>query len=699
MSGFTLGSLFDGIGGFPLAAIQCGIQPVWASEIEAFPIEVTKHHFPTMIHVGDITKLNGAELPPVDIICGGSPCQDLSVAGTRAGLSGSRSGLFLEQVRLVKEMRYADEQRGRAAQFVRPRWMCWENVPGAFSSGDPKGEDFRIVLEEIVRIKCDTAHVPEPYPWSWQPAGRILLGDDFSLAWRVLDAQYWGVPQRRRRIFLVADFAGLSAPKILFEQNRLPGYADEGITGTSAKKRKDFLQMIRDCERGKIDLVITKSVSRFCRNTLDGLNYVRRLKRHGVGVYFEKENVNTLFMDNEMILTFMMSQAQAESESLSGNVRWGHRKNFKDGKVYYHCKTFLGYRWGADGQPEIDPEQAAIVRRIFSRFLLGHSVRQITTDLMADGIKTATGKTVWHDSVVQKMLCNEKYIGDAILQKTYIADLFTREKRVNNGELPKYYVHDCHPAIIDRETFQKVQEELARRSSLKKTSSKAKTQLGKYCGKYVLSELLVCGECGSPYRRVIWTQKGAKRVVWRCQNRLEHGRKICKQSPTLDEGDIHDAVISAMNELFRMQAAKDAVKAGIAAVLAGEEQTMSLPAVELQIRNLQERQLELFQLIVSAGADCTDYDEELQQVNIAKTRLMAQKAELEKEQRGAAAFESRLAELDMALEQASGTLTDFDELTVRQLVSNIKVLDKDSLLICFKDGTEITQAMQRRQTA
>lgn len=476
-------------------------------------------------------------------------------------------------------------------------------------------------------------------------------------------------------------------------------YADEGITGTSAKKRKDFLQMIRDCERGKIDLVITKSVSRFCRNTLDGLNYVRRLKRHGVGVYFEKENVNTLFMDNEMILTFMMSQAQAESESLSGNVKWGHRKNFKDGKVYYHCKNFLGYRWGADGQPEIDPEQAAVVRRIFSRFLLGHSVRQITTDLMADGIKTATGKTVWHDSVIQKMLCNEKYIGDALLQKTYIADLFTREKRINNGELPKYYVHDCHPAIIDRGTFQKVQEELARRSSLKKTSSKAKTQLGKYCGKYVLSELLVCGECGSPYRRVIWTQKGVKRVVWRCQNRLEHGRKICKHSPTLDEGDIHDAVISAMNELFQTQAARNAVKASISAVLAGEEQTLSLPAVELQIRNLQERQLELFQLIVSAGADCTDYDEELRQVNMAKTKLMAKKAELEKEQRGAAAFEERLAELDAELEQSCGALTDFDELTVRQLVSNIKVLDKDSLLICFKDGTEITQAMQRRQTA
>ena len=249
-------------------------------------------------------------------------------------------------------------------------------------------------------------------------------------------------------------------------------YADEGITGTSARKRKDFLKMVRDCQKGKIDLVITKSVSRFCRNTLDGLNYVRRLKQYGVGVYFEKENVNTLYMDNEMILTFMMSQAQAESESLSGNVKWGHRKNFQDGKVYYNYKGFLGYRRGADGRPEIDPEQAAVVRRIFSRYLLGHSVRQIVTDLMADGIKTATGKEIWHDSVIQKMLCNEKYIGDALLQKTYIADLFSKEKRVNNGELPKYYVHDCHPAIIDRETFQKVQEEIARRSSIRKTSSK-----------------------------------------------------------------------------------------------------------------------------------------------------------------------------------------------------------------------------------
>jgi DNA (cytosine-5)-methyltransferase 1 len=225
----TMGSLFDGIGGFPLAAIHNGIRPLWASEIEAFPMEVTRLWFPEMLHVGDITKLKGAELPPVDIICGGSPCQDLSVAGARRGLSGERSGLFMEQVRLVKEMRYADEQRGRATQHIRPRYMVWENVPGAFSSGEAKGEDFRIVLEEIVHIKCDTISVPRPHPWPWQPAGRILLGTDFSLAWRVLDAQYWGVPQRRRRIFLVADFAGSSAPAILFDQESLSGYFAESV--------------------------------------------------------------------------------------------------------------------------------------------------------------------------------------------------------------------------------------------------------------------------------------------------------------------------------------------------------------------------------------------------------------------------------------------------------------------------------------
>ena len=215
----TLGSLFDGIGGFPLAAVHCGGVPVWASEIEPFPMRVTKLRFPDMIHVGDITKLDGAKLPPVDVICGGSPCQDLSVAGLRKGLAGERSGLFMDQVRIVKEMRAEDERRGVSDDFIRPRYLVWENVPGAFSSAN--GEDFRAVIEEIVHIKDSTCHVPRPDSGRWESAGAAILGDQFSLAWRVLDAQYWGVAQRRRRIFLVADFGGLTAPKILFEQERL----------------------------------------------------------------------------------------------------------------------------------------------------------------------------------------------------------------------------------------------------------------------------------------------------------------------------------------------------------------------------------------------------------------------------------------------------------------------------------------------
>ncbi len=215
----TLGSLFDGIGGFPLAAVHNGIVPLWASEIEKFPQAVTEIRFPEMVYLGDITKINGGEIPPVDIITGGSPCQDLSVAGLRAGLAGERSGLFMDQMRIVKEMRDEDRKQGRANEFLRPRYMVWENVPGAFSSCG--GEDFRAVLEEICRIADGSCAVPGSDDGKWESAGAIILGDQFSLAWRCLDAQFWGLAQRRKRIFLVADFGGQSAPEILFNQDSL----------------------------------------------------------------------------------------------------------------------------------------------------------------------------------------------------------------------------------------------------------------------------------------------------------------------------------------------------------------------------------------------------------------------------------------------------------------------------------------------
>ena len=237
----TLGSLFDGAGTFPFAAQQCGVKAVWASEIESFPVEVTKKRFPEMRHLGDINKVNGAEIEPVDIITFGSPCQDLSVAGKRAGLDGERSGLFMEAVRIIKEMRCSTNGK-------YPAIAIWENVPGAFSSN--KGEDFRTVLEELCKIKGSDTVIPQPPKRggrnAWNDAG-LILGDGFSIAWRVLDAQFWGVPQRRRRIFLVADFRGQCAGKILFER--------EGLSRSFAESReswKGFTRSLAHCSSSKV---------------------------------------------------------------------------------------------------------------------------------------------------------------------------------------------------------------------------------------------------------------------------------------------------------------------------------------------------------------------------------------------------------------------------------------------------------------
>ena len=220
----TLGSLFDGIGGFPLAGVMCGIKPVWSSEIEPFPLKVTAARFPEMEQLGSVTDINGAEVEPVDIITFGSPCQDLSVAGKQKGIhDGERSNLFFEAVRIIKEMREADERAGRTGKHIRPRFAVWENVPGAFSSN--KGADFKAVLEALAGVREDGVDVPQPKKWN---TGGGILGNGWSLAWRVYDAQYWGVPQRRKRIYLVADFAGECAPEILFEREGVRGDSEEG---------------------------------------------------------------------------------------------------------------------------------------------------------------------------------------------------------------------------------------------------------------------------------------------------------------------------------------------------------------------------------------------------------------------------------------------------------------------------------------
>lgn len=280
-------------------------------------------------------------------------------------------------------------------------------------------------------------------------------------------------------------------------------FADEGITGTSVKKRTNFLRMIRLCRKGKIDIILTKSISRFARNTVDCLNYIRELKELGIAVIFENENINTMKADTEIIITMLAGFAQAQSESISQNVRWGKRQAFKSGKVSFQYSRIYGYERGENDKPRVIPEQAAVVRRIFQSYLAGSSVPDIKRMLEAEGIAAAGGKPQWSVGALQYMLRNEKYCGDALLQKTFVENCISKKTRKNNGELPKYLVQNHHEAIIDRTLFEKVQAEIARRAGKRKVSDKtSKTGQSKYSGRYALTELLICGNYNAPYKQI-----------------------------------------------------------------------------------------------------------------------------------------------------------------------------------------------------
>ena len=292
---------------------------------------------------------------------------------------------------------------------------------------------------------------------------------------------------------------------------RLAGiFADKGISGTSTLKRTAFNRMIRMCQKKKIDLILCKSASRFARNTVDCLEYIRMLRSLGVAVIFEKENINTSNMDSEFMLTLYSSFSQAESESISKNVTLGIQMGFREGRVRYQYRYWLGYRKGADGKPEIVPEEAEIIKQIFRLFLDGESTQHIADVLNQQGVKTISGGMEWRADAVWRILKNEKYAGDALLQKTYTTDCISHKSVRNKGERTMYLVSDCHPAIIDRETFNLVQQETARRNSKRKISDRTRTEQGKYSSKYALTELMICGECGTPYRRVTWNVHGKK---------------------------------------------------------------------------------------------------------------------------------------------------------------------------------------------
>ena len=472
-------------------------------------------------------------------------------------------------------------------------------------------------------------------------------------------------------------------------------FADEGKTGTSVKSRKDFQRMIRQCRRGKIDLILTKSLSRFARNTLDTVKYTRELRQLGIPVIFEKENLNSISWESEFLLTLYGAFAQSESESISKNVSWGKRQAMKEGKVTIQYKHLLGYIRGADGKPEIVPDQAEIIRFIFKRYLAGDTLRAIKAQLEAEQVPYITGEVAWNLSTLQSILQNEKYCGDVIMQKTFRKDCISKETVVNTGQLPKYWTQNHHEAIVSREIFDAVQEETARRKAMASGIKKsAPTGLGKYSSKHALTGLLICGECGTSYRRVVWTQKGMKRPVWRCVNRLDHGKTLCKHSPTLDEKPLQEAVLAAVNALMSR---KDELSSGVVSGMIQElapvpGAALSLADIERAIGDLARRFDQLM--------DETDGEESIQR-NLDQFREISEQLAALKERRTHALgvqaenelMAKRLQRAAAVIEAAPAEVTEWNESIVHQLVEEVKVLSKDEIQVTFRNGITISQTI------
>lgn len=456
-------------------------------------------------------------------------------------------------------------------------------------------------------------------------------------------------------------------------------YTDEGITGTNTKHREGFKRMVQDALDGKIDLIVTKSVSRFARNTVDSLTTVRQLKEKGVEIYFEKENIWTLDSKGELLITIMSSLAQEESRSISENCTWGQRKRFADGKVTVPFKRFLGYDRGPDGNLVLNPEEAVIIRRIYSMFLQGMSPYGIATKLTAEGIKSPGGKDKWNAGAVRSILTNEKYKGDALLQKSYTVDFLTKKKKQNEGEFPQYYVEGNHEAIITPVQFELVQQELARRNSSR----------GRHSGVHLFSGKICCGECGSWYGSKTWHSTDKyKKTIWQCNHKFDGDHKCT--TPHLTNEDIHRYFISAVNQLL---AQKDTI---IASLTGGLALAFDLTPLQTQETAL----IEEVQMLADAVEKCIyenahvaldqteyqkRYDGLVHRYDEAKAKLDAITKQIadKKVRRGT------IEEFLKVLREQDGLVTDFQTNLWCGLVDFMTVYSADDVRITFKNGTEI----------
>lgn len=470
-------------------------------------------------------------------------------------------------------------------------------------------------------------------------------------------------------------------------------YADEGITGTSMKHREDFKRMLRACREGRIDLILCKSVSRFGRNSVDVLRTIRALRERGIGVMFEKEGVDTRTMNSELILAFHSAFSQSESESISGNVRWGLRKAYENGTISIGPNLY-GFRKGQEGAVEIDEEKAEVIRQIARWFLDGDSLHAIVDKLAQRQIPSPKGKDTWSTATLRSLLTNEKYKGDALLQKTYRPSLFSDRAVQNDGDLPKYYVEDVLPRILEPEVFDRVQEELAKRSAKRPTSEKAKTPFGRYSGKYALSALVVCGKCGALYRRVTWYRKGEKQIMWRCGTRLD-GKANCPDSPTIEETALQDAVMEGIAQQYiHKDETLEVTMQSIRSVLTPETADSEY-AIRTKINELQKERKDLLAKALAENDD-GKYDFQFLRIKQELEGLQAQLEGVQAVQKNQAVDETRMAEIAALLEKFKESGLSFDDLLVRKVVETVRVESTEKLEIIFMDGNRRMVALTER---
>lgn len=471
-------------------------------------------------------------------------------------------------------------------------------------------------------------------------------------------------------------------------------FADEGITGTSTKKRDDFNRMIRKCKKKKIDLILTKSISRFARNTLDTIKYTRMLRAMGIGIYFEKENINTLDMDSEMLITMLGAFAQAESESISRNVAWGKRKAIQDGNIFVNFNQLYGYFLQEDGTPGINLDKAAVVKFIYQQYLYGDSLRMIKDKLDNDGVLNPKGEIGWLISSIKSILTNEKYCGDVLGQKTYKECIIGGKVMKNNGQLPQVLVQNNHPGIITREMFYAVQEEMKRRTASRSPSTKSATGRTCYASKYALSERLVCGECGTLYRRCTWTIRGKKKIVWRCVSRLDHGTKYCKQSPTMEETALQTAIMEAVNKSMDTDGsiARNAVNGFMMILKPQENAGLTLDEVK---RRIQELNAEFDALFEMDGSEVTQRDR-FTEITLELAALKKRQEEISAQLRNNQRIQGKVNRFASAAEQMGHHLNEWDEEFIRQLIHSVEVISADRIRVVLTDGTVIMQEVHNQ---